>query len=259
MPNRTQGRLAAARRLRTAFGAFTLIELLVVIAIIAILAAMLLPALGRAKAKALQTKCLSNQKQIGLAYVMYAGDNSDSFPRHPDWASVGGQSGTFFVFVAAANRPLNPYAQNVNIFDCPADKGDSDTSASNCFGVYGNSYLVEWADKQSPDPIDPGDTTKRYLFRTRNVTAPSDNSDPQITPMKTSNMRGPVANKIVQGDWVWQANRLNTDPKSVWHNYRGKSLSVMLFGDGHGTAYQFPAQMYKWEFSPVPDTSFLWW
>jgi len=226
--------------------AFTLIELLVVIAIIAILAAMLLPGLARAKAKARQTQCLSNQKQQGIAYALYTADNNDYYPMQRDWPAVGGKDGRYDIFVAATNRPLNTYVPTQNTFSCPSDRGDALFATTNCFGIYGNSYLVEWA-------VD--------AWRVKHVTgdplAPAGSSSSK--PIKGSEVAMRPTTKIIQGDWVWHPNRGVTDARSVWHNYRGKNLTLMLFGDGHVQAYRFPDAFKNWNSEPVADMNFLWW
>jgi len=93
---------------RRASHGFTLIELLVVIAIIAILAAMLLPSLAKAKAKALTVRCLNNQRQWGLGLQLYASENNDGIPR--DGTDNSGQYGVDTGTVVGAGSPQDQYA-----------------------------------------------------------------------------------------------------------------------------------------------------
>ena len=154
--------IAGSKQAQRVNGAFTLIELLVVIAIIAILAAMLLPALALAKKRVQTIQCLSNNRQLDLAWVMFARDNNDSLVPNRDLSEqpslaenpltdptleIGGTNcqwcpgnlksdscvlGGYYTNWIEAGL-LFPYIQDVNVYKCPADNflvpwGSSPTS-----------------------------------------------------------------------------------------------------------------------------------
>lgn len=128
------------KQLRKQSRAFTLIELLVVIAIIAILAAMLLPALAKAKAKAQRISCTNNLKQVGLAFRIWAGDNNDQNPMTVPKASGGAAEAVGLTAVAPWRSGPPPAANNgvwlmflvmsnelntPKILNCPSDNAPS--------------------------------------------------------------------------------------------------------------------------------------
>jgi prepilin-type N-terminal cleavage/methylation domain-containing protein/prepilin-type processing-associated H-X9-DG protein len=123
--------------------AFTLIELLVVIAIIAILTAILFPVFAQAREKARQTSCLSNVKQLGLAYMMYLQDYDERFPPHvTERTAPAGTPDT-----AEARAPysyktkLEPYIKAKNLFKCPSAPSWPDPAPGKWFTTdYGNNH-----------------------------------------------------------------------------------------------------------------------
>jgi prepilin-type N-terminal cleavage/methylation domain-containing protein len=223
---------------------FTLIELLVVIAIIAILAAMLLPALTAAKERSRMARCLSNLRQIGIAFQIYRDENQSRFPStdfngwpefevgggNPDW-TYAGAAGLW----AATNRPLWPYTKSREIFRCPADRGldiFQPRKYQSMFDVCGSSYVYNWNPWVSTrlplaDPIwglggKPESwilSPSRYIALHDQAALPNSFADP------------PIINY----------SHYAHEPFTVrdFRQMSQRSISAVLFVDGHAASHDF--------------------
>jgi prepilin-type N-terminal cleavage/methylation domain-containing protein/prepilin-type processing-associated H-X9-DG protein len=198
---------------------FTLIELLVVIAIIAILAAILFPVFAKAREKARQTSCLSNEKQMALGVLMYAQDYDEKFPggggMYPPGAWGPG---------SAWWEEIYPYIKNTQIFVCP-----SHGSAPMSEGGYPKSYgcnwnFLTWGAVNPPMSLAQVVNVSGTIMLAENNTHDwpalwDTNTTPASLYLNVQNRHNEGANyAFMDGHAKWLRQYTSTSPDNLWDN-----------------------------------------
>lgn len=212
--------------------AFTMVELLVVIAIIAILAGMLMPALNRARREGQKARCISNQSNVGMQFIMYRGDHRD---RSPSWSERDGTEERTYYDSSLSLAQLYPdYTETLELFICPA----TDLTV----GKDGVDWTMddEDADMTDADKVDYDDdpTSEDWRFDTpREINRTNDPSyvmDPDIPanawPSRAIYGDGPDMD-LARRQWSDQTGKPVKDfPAERYANH--EYGAVVLFYDG---------------------------
>jgi prepilin-type N-terminal cleavage/methylation domain-containing protein len=247
---------------------FTLIELLVVIAIIAILAAMLLPALSRAKERAIRIQCLSNIRQFGLAIIIYAGDNGQKLPTFGSDPGTGGYW-AWDIPVSAANQMVASGTSRNVMYDPAYPEQNSDrlwnlgsyratgyamtfempslhTTGSDWCKTNINTRIPQGPIKFGPanGSIEPAPPTDRVLLACATISLPAKGADPKK-----------------QAEYQWKDIQGGAALHRAAH-MGAKSIPTggnLGFMDGHGQWRKLEAMMPRTDGGPNGSCPTYWW